>query len=435
MPMTALTGNRVRERRLLRGLRQADVAREAGISASYLNLIEHNRRRVSGEILERLAAALGVEAAHLAEGAEGALLADLRQAAATAAPGAAPPEVGRIEELVSRFPGWADLAAHQHRRLGYLEQTVAVLSDRMAQDPHLSAALHEVLSALSSVRSTAAILAEHQEIEPEWRARFHANLHADSERMAAGAEALVAYLDAADKAGQTGVATPQEELDAWLAGRAGQWQALEAGAPEAAVATLEAEAAGLASEAARVLARSWLAQARADAVVLPMAEFAAATAQVGPDPLVLAAHFRVDVIAAFRRLALVPGAEWGVVICDGSGTLTFRHPVEGFGLPRFGAACPLWPIYTALTRPMAPVRAVVEMAGRRPRRFQTLAVCRLRHPGGAEGPQVAEAAMLVRPLAGPGDPALPVGTTCRICPRTPCPGRREPSLIVDATTR
>jgi predicted transcriptional regulator len=81
------------------------------------------------------------------------------------------------------------------------------------------------------------------------------------------------------------------------------------------------------------------------------------------------------------------------------------------------------------------VRAVVEMAGRRPRRFQTLAVCRLRHPGGAEGPQVAEAAMLVQPLAGPGDPALPVGTTCRICPRTPCPGRREPSLIVDATTR
>ena len=46
MPRTALTGTRVRERRLLLGLKQADLARTAGISPAYLNLIEHNRRRV-----------------------------------------------------------------------------------------------------------------------------------------------------------------------------------------------------------------------------------------------------------------------------------------------------------------------------------------------------------------------------------------------------
>ncbi|HRA19993.1 MAG TPA: XRE family transcriptional regulator, partial [Anaerolineae bacterium] len=64
----------------------------------------------------------------------------------------------------------------------------------MSHDPHLSASLHEVLSAVSSVRSTAAILADTEDIEPEWRERFHRNLHEDSERLAAGAEALVAYL-------------------------------------------------------------------------------------------------------------------------------------------------------------------------------------------------------------------------------------------------
>ena len=52
MPLTALTGSRVRERRLALGMRQADLARDAGISASYLNLIEHNRRRVAGDVLD-----------------------------------------------------------------------------------------------------------------------------------------------------------------------------------------------------------------------------------------------------------------------------------------------------------------------------------------------------------------------------------------------
>ena len=53
-----LTGSRVRERRLTLGMRQAAVAKSAGISASYLNLIEHNRRRIGPDVLARLAQAL-----------------------------------------------------------------------------------------------------------------------------------------------------------------------------------------------------------------------------------------------------------------------------------------------------------------------------------------------------------------------------------------
>jgi len=80
--ITALTGTRLRERRLALGLRQADLAGQAGISPSYLNLIEHGRRKVTPEVLARLAAALGLEAKVLAEGAGQALAEDLRTAAA-----------------------------------------------------------------------------------------------------------------------------------------------------------------------------------------------------------------------------------------------------------------------------------------------------------------------------------------------------------------
>ena len=41
-------GTRIRDRRLSLGLRQASVAETAGVSASYLNLIEHDRRPSRG---------------------------------------------------------------------------------------------------------------------------------------------------------------------------------------------------------------------------------------------------------------------------------------------------------------------------------------------------------------------------------------------------
>ena len=82
MPRESLTGSRIRERRSMAGLKQADLARQIGISASYLNLIEHNRRRIGGKLLVNIAQALGVEPSMLTEGAEATLIATLREVCA-----------------------------------------------------------------------------------------------------------------------------------------------------------------------------------------------------------------------------------------------------------------------------------------------------------------------------------------------------------------
>ena len=137
MARPTLTGSRIRERRALRGMRQAELARRAGISASYLNLIEHNRRRIGGKLLLDIAAALDVEPSLLSEGAEAALIATLREAAADRAEAGA--EADAVEELAGRFPGWAALVAAQHRAIEGLERTLEVLTDRLTHDPHLAA--------------------------------------------------------------------------------------------------------------------------------------------------------------------------------------------------------------------------------------------------------------------------------------------------------
>ncbi|PLL13388.1 XRE family transcriptional regulator [Tabrizicola sp. TH137] len=426
MARAALTGTRLRERRMALGLRQADVAAAVGVSAPYLNLIEHNRRRVSPRLLEALAGRLGVDVEMLAEGAEGAQIEELRTAA-TALPGSGA-ELDRAEEFAGRFPGWAALARGLARRVASLERAVEALNDRLTHDPHLSDSLHEVLSAVASVRSTASILAETEDIEPEWRARFLKNLHGDSERLALGAEALVAFLDGSDRAeAQVGIA-PQEEVEAWLAGRGWHLAELEPGGPGA--AALEAEIAGLASAAARGLARDWIAVMARDAARVPLAAL-----EPGADPVRLATMLGVEVTVVLRRLALSPGAEAGLAICDASGALVLRKPAEGFGFPRFGSACPLWPLYAALGRPGSPVTADLVAAGRGGRRFRAVAFCASRHPEGLGGVELREAVMLVAPLRGgtqPGGGAQVVGSSCRVCARGDCPARREPSILTDA---
>ena len=214
MAREGLTGSRIRERRTIAGLKQAELANRIGISASYLNLIEHNRRRIGGKLLLNIAATLGVEASALTEGAEAALIANLRVAASDA--NLANVEVDRAEEFAGRFPGWAEVLSTAHRRIGTLERTVEALSDRLTHDPKLAASVHELLTTAAAIRSTASILADDKDITSEWRDRFHVNLDQDSRRLADSSKALVTYLDTqgGDSPVQS-ISSPQEEI--WLA--------------------------------------------------------------------------------------------------------------------------------------------------------------------------------------------------------------------------
>lgn len=437
MGRSPLTGTRIRERRAALRLKQAELARRAGISAAYLNLIEHNRRRVSEALLDALAEALGVEVEALSEGAEGVLFEGLREAAAGVDLAAAEvPELERIEEFVGRFPGWAKVLAARQARVAALERVVENYSERMAQDPYLLDGLHEVLSAVTSLRSTAAILVETDDIEPIWRARFLNTIAEESLRLSGSAEGLVAYLDEMEEA-ETGVSSPLEQVEGWLAARGWHFAEFERPDPPAPEALL-AEAPELASSAARALARAHLATALADARALPLKPFLAALAEHGAAPGVLAQQFNVPMGVVFRRLATLPEGEGrppiGLIVCDGAGALTLRRPLPGFALPRSAAACPLWPLYEALSRPMQPIRAVLDMAGRLPQRFLTYAFAAPRGGEGMgarfDGPVLMEAMMLILPAPAGGEEGLrAVGSSCRVCPRDGCAGRREPSLV------
>jgi predicted transcriptional regulator/plasmid maintenance system antidote protein VapI len=409
-----LTGTRIRERRLSMSRRQAEVARSVGISPAYLNLIEHNRRPVTAELLVKLARELQVPPDELSEGREEARIAALREAAAHPGSEGATPELDQVAEFLARFPGWSSLLLAQARRASGLERQLVDLSDRMTHDPYLLMTLHEVLSAVTSLRSTASILVEEQEIPQDWRQRFHANLAEDSLRLSVTAQELVRYVDSFETEGTP--LTPQEEVENWL----------DAGAAPPETAT------ELASDSARALAARISREILADRIELPDARLTAVLASgVMRDPLLLAGDMGLPLDLIMRRLAMLrpPGYEGaGLVICDGSGALTLRRAAPGFPLPRPGDTCPLWPLYLALAMPQTAIaRHVVTPEGRA---FRSLSFATRSQPLGLDGPVLLRGHMMLLPAEGAAPPhALQVGPACRICPRSDCPARREPSIL------
>lgn len=417
-----LIGTKLREKRLSLGMRQSDIARQTGISAAYLNLIEHNRRPVGNDLLARLAEALETVPQDLSSNREEVLIASIREAAARAdwhADLAA--EIDHIAEFVARFPGWASTLASALRRTEALEERLVSLSDRMTRDPYLLTTLHEVQSAVTALRSTASILAETPEIEAAWRDRFHANLDHDSQRLSRTAQSLVAYLDSFED--DAVPMSPREEVEAWTL----------SGAKDSADCDM------LASDVAKTLATEILAEQAQDRLQLPddlLAQAVQAQSDQGDgatlrNPLSLAQMLGCPLDLVLRRLAVLRPGPWrdsGLIICDGSGAPLYRQPAQGFVLPRPGEGCALWPLYEALSQPQLPIARLLETPSGM--RFQAWAISNRHMPLGFDGPALSRAQMLLLP-APPDDgrAALPVGPSCRICPRPTCAARHEPSIL------
>ncbi len=436
MTERALAGSRIRQRRIAQGLKQTELAAHVGISGSYLNLIEHNRRRIGGKLLTALAERLEVEPSLLAEGAERAVIARLSDVAERLGESV---DTSEAADFAARFPGWANLMIRAGRRVDELERNVETLTDRLTHDPHLAATLHEVLSTVTAIRSTASILNETKEIEPEWRDRFHRNMSEDAGRLAEGAEALVGFLEGAGDA-QSEIGSPQEEVAAFLSSHGWHFPALEA-AREGAAQDYVTGAPQLKSASARSIALKYLDCYAEDAQKMPLEAVERAIAARGADPLGLAQLFGADLAAVMRRIATLPESGdvrgLGLVVCDASGTMLLRKPAEGFAVPRFGAACPLWPLFSALNRPLMPLSERVTQPGRAGEdvHFEAYAVAQPVLSEGYNAAPLYEATMLIVPVADADrrtEQARPIGASCRICPRQDCAARREPSIITQA---
>ncbi|MEM9581878.1 MAG: helix-turn-helix domain-containing protein [Pseudomonadota bacterium] len=423
MTATGLTGTRIRDRRLVQQLKQADLARSVGISASYLNLIEHNRRRIGGKLLMQIAAALKVTPTALSEGADVMLT---RQLEALATQGVEV-EGDRIDEFIGRFPGWAQMLSDQQERLTKMEARLQGLNDRLTHDPVLSQSMHDVLGAAAAIRSTASILIQNPDIDADWRGRFHGNIDAESRRLADTSAAMAAHFDALSN-DQPGYSTPVEAVSAYLEQRAFHVAELET---DDDISTLMDKETGFQTPGSVDLAEAFLAQYREDARMMPLEAFIRATEECEFDPLQLAAVFSVALPTVFRRIATLPRnparPDIGFASCDAAGSLLLLKRPLGFAFRRSGDACRLWPLFEALRKPGMPLReTLISPEGKR---FAAFAVAHQHSATTFNATPIFQASMVLISDPDGRYSDRPVAVDCPICGAGGCGAWRAPSNL------
>lgn len=278
---------------------QAALAARVGISASYLNLIEANKRSIGGGLLKRIGDALALPLEHLDGAAERRLLDELDEIAGTPML-ASLSLTGSAGDFAARHGAWAHALVLLHRAWRDRDEAVNALSNRLSQDPFLGEAVHRMLTRVAAIRSAAEILGATDDLLVDEKRRFAQIASDESERLSEVAHALAAFFDR--DVGNARARTPIEEVDDFLVDRGNYFPDLESAADELRAAC------GDASE--RALAE-WLQR-------------------------------RQDVSIAYRRVATMPRAPRTIAEYDGeTRTLvmdeTLPAPTRRFELARLAA--------------------------------------------------------------------------------------------------
>ena len=456
----AILGPRIRQRRREVGITQADLARRIGISPSYLNLIEWNKRRIAGSLLRRTADALELSLDELSNVAEERLLDSLDEIAHLPSLQSLDIEAARASELVGRFPGWARGVAALARSERDAVSRAETLSDRLSNDPFLSETVHRMLTRIAAIRSASEILTAYPDITPERRDRFDRIIAEEIRVLSDVGEALASYLEKAEDTDR--VLTPLDEVEALFDANENQFQPLETHAedlhdqlmdphPVSRRQVSEAIAKDrllpiiddiltdqqfAKTSAALARARQSLLDYAVGAILMPMGRFSERARELKYDIEALAESFSVEVPAVCHRLAALPRGDgtprFGYLRANAAGTIIEMLKLDGLAVPRYAAACPLWVLYRAQQSP----EAVIRQRALFPSGARFIFVARARHQGatGFGKPRHYLTDMIAmredeaQMTVYAPDPAVPVeevGPSCRLCPRTTCAHRVE----------
>ncbi len=211
MQRAPLIGHRIRSIRRENGHTQVALAKAAGISAAYLNLIEHNRRAIGGATLLRLAEALEVQPSELTGSEENRVLADLNELSSDPLFADTALQKNDLTTILGVAPNAANAMVTLYRAYRAATDRIDLLSERLSHDPFLSHAAHSVVSHITSIRSFAEILQDYEDLSIEQRKKFTNSLAKESGRLSNAASEVFGFLESRDTGRQT--ASAADEVD------------------------------------------------------------------------------------------------------------------------------------------------------------------------------------------------------------------------------
>lgn len=438
-------GGRIRRLRRQRRLSQADLAQSLKISPSYLNLIEHNRRKVTVPLLFSIAGYFGVEPGELVDSDEGRLAGDLMEAFGDDIFADSDVTNLEIRDLASSNPAAARAVLKLYDRYRLATSGGAVTSPSGESEPfHLATdAISDFLQAHSNHFAALEDNAERvggdiynagESFEAGLRSYLF-NVFGLETRLASLPHGIARQLDGARRQILISDLLPAETANFLLAQQLGQ---MAAGSD---IDNIIA-ASDLPDGDAPALARNVLSAYFAAALVMPYSPFLKACRDYRYDIERISRRFGASFEQVCHRMTTLQrkgesGIPFHLVRTDIAGNISKRFSLSGIHIPRHSGACPRWNIYAAF---LAPERINVQISqmpdGQRyfciartitkgdfrhnaPRRYLSIGLgCAIHHARDmiySDGIDLASEQQVV-----------PIGVGCRICPRMECGQRAHP---------
>jgi predicted transcriptional regulator/DNA-binding XRE family transcriptional regulator len=464
-------GAKVRALRRREALSQVQLAEKLGVSPSYLNLIENNRRPLPANLLIRLAQLFNVDVHSFATDEDARLVADLIEAFADPLFEEQDLTSVDVREMTVASPSAARAVLSLYRAYQAARSSADDLSSRLSDGEELVERAAEGEGQEPPRRTPAAHLPSEEVTDLIQRCSNHfPELEAAAEDLAARAKltsddlypGLIRHLEnelgiqvqIARWGSERGVLRrfdPHRKLlvlSELLPTRSRTFQLAHQIAVLAHGSVLDriTTDARLTTEESRGLARVSLANYFAGAVLMPYARFLEAAKEERYDIDVLGRRFRVGFEQVCHRLTTLrrPGAEgvpFHMMRIDVAGNISKRFSASGIRFARFSGACPRWNVFSAFLTPGMIRIQLSRMPDGNP--YFCIARTIQKDSGGYHaqhpvqaiglGCRVEHARALVYSdgidLANP-DTCVPVGVTCRLCERTDCEQRALPSLKV-----
>jgi predicted transcriptional regulator/transcriptional regulator with XRE-family HTH domain len=449
-------GAKIRALRRQQHMTQTELARQLGISGSYLNLIEHNRRALRVDLLVKLASILPIDIKSLAPDRGGRTIEELLEVfgdpmldnldviaqdvreLATAYPTAAEAVVRLYEAFRAARASAQDLAETLSRGAGFGEAHASRFPSEEVGDliQHKMNYFPELEDAADALRRKANLnsdfmfvgLVDYLKRTADVKVRVEPTSRMQSAVRSYDPEGKVLLLSEGLRRGsrnfhlasQVGLITEGHIIDRIVS------------------------EASLTTEGARGSCRVALANYFAAAVLMPYDQFLDSARKERYDIELLGHRFESSFEQTCHRLATLrrPGAEgipFHMLRVDIAGNMSKRFSASGLRIPRFTGACPRWNTFGAFLTPGMIRTQLSQMPDGQV--FFGVARTVGKESGGFSATRPQYAIGLGCDVAHAGemvyadglnlssrDALVPVGPSCRLCERMDCEQRAYPPL-------
>jgi predicted transcriptional regulator/DNA-binding XRE family transcriptional regulator len=451
-------GAKVRALRRRENLSQVQLASKLGISPSYLNLIESNRRPLPAGLLIALAQLFGVDVSAFATEEDARMIADLNEAFSDPLFEEHDLTSVDVREMAAASPAAARAVLSMYRAYRAARSSADDLSSRLTDGEEMAGADRSHLPS----EEVGDLIQRHSNHFPDlevaaedlaMRAKLtsadlfpglvrHMEQHLGTAVQIAhwGSErGVLRRYDPRKKVLVLSELLPTRSRTFQLAHQIGLMT-------QGHVMDRIAQDPRLTTDESRALAKVALANYFAGAVLMPYSAFIQAAQEERYDIEVLGRRFRVGFEQVCHRLTALrrPGAEgipFHMIRIDVAGNISKRFSASGIRFARFSGACPRWNVFSAFLTP-GMIRIQLSRMNDGSMYF-CLARTIHKDSGGFHaqhpvqaiglGCQVQYAREMVYSdgiaLDNP-DTCIPVGVTCRLCERTDCEQRALPSVKV-----